>query len=118
MATVLRRSHCRLYPHIKCDDEDKRVFFSPTHSLQDNSPVENVIAMYQTAHERVGTTEKKENNKYESELPYAQSLLRRKRNLEDYVQRALELKWKVFSAHAPLPFETEWTLKRKTCPCI
>ncbi|MGI6562485.1 MAG: uroporphyrinogen decarboxylase family protein [Clostridia bacterium] len=27
-------------------------FFSPTHSLQDNSPVENVIAMYQTAHEK------------------------------------------------------------------
>ena len=25
---------------------------APTHQLQDNSPVENVIAMYQTAHER------------------------------------------------------------------
>jgi len=25
--------------------------FAPTHSIQDNSPVENVIAMYQTAHD-------------------------------------------------------------------
>jgi uroporphyrinogen decarboxylase len=24
--------------------------FSPTHSLQDNSPTENVVAMYETAH--------------------------------------------------------------------
>ena len=41
-----------------------------------------------------------------------------KGNLEDYVQRALELKWKVlgFSAHAPLPFETEWTLKKEDLP--
>lgn len=41
-----------------------------------------------------------------------------KGNLEDYVQRALELKWKVlgFSAHASLPFETEWTLKKEDLP--
>jgi uroporphyrinogen decarboxylase len=25
--------------------------FSPTHSLQDNSPTENVVAMYEVAHE-------------------------------------------------------------------
>ena len=24
--------------------------FSPTHQLQDNSPTENVVAMYETAH--------------------------------------------------------------------
>ncbi len=30
----------------------KGYFFSPTHSLQDNSPVENVIKMYRTAHDK------------------------------------------------------------------
>jgi uroporphyrinogen decarboxylase len=25
--------------------------FAPTHALQDNSPTENVVAMYETAHE-------------------------------------------------------------------
>lgn len=25
--------------------------FAPTHAIQDNSPVENVIAMYQSAHD-------------------------------------------------------------------
>lgn len=30
----------------------KAYFFSPTHSLQDNSPVENVVKMYETAHKK------------------------------------------------------------------
>jgi uroporphyrinogen decarboxylase len=29
----------------------ERFIFAPTHALQDNSPTENVVAMYEAAHE-------------------------------------------------------------------
>ena len=31
--------------------KNKGYHFAPTHAIQDNSPVENVIAMYRTAHD-------------------------------------------------------------------
>ncbi|HBN82429.1 MAG TPA: hypothetical protein DDZ89_01150, partial [Clostridiales bacterium] len=37
---------------LQCMMQTKGYFFSPTHSLQDNSPVENVLKMYETAHEK------------------------------------------------------------------
>lgn len=39
-------------------------------------------------------------------------------SLEDYVQRAIELEFSAlgFSAHAPLPFETDWMLKQEDLP--